>query len=134
MEYLRAPLTVPRYVLTVKYAMFALLGIAVGTATAPTSFDAITPDWYTPVWGVALTASALVSVVASLKEEREPIERWSVSLIACLLIGYAFAPIALVLGGDTDRLAYSVVALTVAMVPTARAIQLLKRTGIKKNG
>lgn len=132
MDHLRAPLTVSRYVLTVKYALFALLGIAVGTATAPSTFDAITPDWYTPVWGVVLTASSAVALVSSLKETRERAERWAVSLIACLLIGYAFAPIVFLLEGDLDRLAYSVVALTVAVVPTARAIQLLRRTGLPR--
>ena len=51
MQYLRTPLTVPRYVLTVKYALFVVLGFAVGTASAPSSFQEITPDWYTPIWG-----------------------------------------------------------------------------------
>jgi FtsH-binding integral membrane protein len=134
MQYLRTPLTVPRYVLTVKYALFIALGAAVGTASAPSSFEAITPDWYTPIWGALLALSALLALIGSLRESREALERWSVSAVASLLIGYAFAPIVLVLAGDSDRLAYSVVALTVAMVPVARAIQLLKRTGIKKNG
>lgn len=134
MRYLRTPLTVPRYVLTVKYALFIALGVAVGTASAPSSFREITPDWYTPIWGVLLSLSALLALLGSLKEPGEALERWAASAVSCLLIGYAFAPIALVLEGDTDRLAYSVVALTVAMVPTARAIQLLKLTGMKKNG
>lgn len=133
MRYQRTPLTVPRYVLTVKYALFIALGIAVGTASTPSSFEALTPDWYTPIWGAALSIAAFLALLGGLKESREPLERWSVSTVACLLIGYATAPIALVLAGDTNRLAYSIVALTVALAPAARAIQLLRRTGTKSD-
>lgn len=134
MNYLRSPLTVSRYVLTVKYALFIALGVAVATASAPSSFREITPDWYTPIWGVTLSLAAFLALLGSLKESREAMERWSVSTVACLLIGYAFAPIAFVLGGDTDRLAFSVVALTIAIVPVGRSVQLLKGTGLRKRG
>lgn len=130
----RPPLTVPRYLLSVKYAMFIALGVAVGVSTTNSAFSHLTPGWYTPAWGLALSIAAMLALMGSIRARWEVLERWSTMVLTSLLLGFAIAPIILVLQGDFDRLAGSVVALTVAIAPAARAAQLLRRTGLKKYG
>lgn len=126
---MRTPVVIPRWVLTLKYGLFVLLGAVVWWASAP-SVDDVTPDWYTPTWGICLAAAASAAFVGSLRVQWEmPIERWAVSLLASLMFVYALAPISLVIAGNADRASFSVVALVISILPTARAVQLLRRTG-----
>lgn len=129
-EHIRSPIVIPRWVLILKYALFVLMGLSVWWASAP-AVDALTPDWYTPVWALGVTLSATVAVIGSARERWESLERLAAVALASLLIVYAVSPIVLVLEGDADRAAFSVVALVVCLMPAARAVQLIKRTGIR---
>ncbi|MCI1017858.1 hypothetical protein HWD99_04390 [Microbacterium sp. C5A9] len=47
--------------------------------------------------------------------------------VVALLAVYAFAPIVLILGGDVERLAYSVIALGFMVFLTTRIVTLIRR-------
>lgn len=130
---MRMPIEIPRWVLTLKYILFVFIGVTVFVTSSP-SLDITTWDGYTPFWSIAVIVSSFASMVGSLSPTFEVLERWSVVTLSSLLIGYAAAPLKLVLEGDTDRAAYSVLALTLAVLPTARAAMLIHRTGRVHHG
>lgn len=127
----RSPIVIPRWVLTLQYLLFVLIGVTVYVASAP-ALDVTTWNGYTPFWSVAVMASAFVCVVGSITPRWEVLERWAVIALAALFIGYAFAPLQLVLAGDHDRAAYSALAITLSLLPGARAVMLIARTGRPK--
>lgn len=130
-QWSNAPIIVPRWMLTVKYAILVLLGVAISIATSP-SLEAALGDWLTPFWGYGISLSAIVAAIGSANFAWEALERWASSALAILLLVYAFSPVWIILTeGDHDRLAYSVTALALSVIPTARAIYLLRRTGLK---
>lgn len=120
-ERLRAPISIPAWVLTLKYALFMCIGAAVYTTAAP-SLEQAFDEWYTPFWALAVCGCGLVAFIGSLASERT--EKWGASGLFILMGIYTFAPIMLVLGGDTNRLAYSIIAITLSLLPYARAVQL----------
>ena len=124
----RQPLIIPRWILMLKYLCFIGLGGAVWSASSP-SLDLTTGDGYTALWGIIVICSATLCFVGSMADRLEWMERWAVLLLSALLLGFAAAPIQLVLAGDHDRLAYSVIALTLSLLPTARAVMLIGRVG-----
>jgi hypothetical protein len=121
---------IPRWVLVVKYFCFILVGLTVFAASSP-SLDLTTIAGYTPIWGLAVILTGAGALIGSARPRLEPLERWSVLFLSALLLGYAAAPIQLVFGGDVDRAAYSVLALTLSLLPSARAWMLIRRTGQK---
>ena len=129
-EHQREPIIIPRWVLTVKYAVFILLGVTVFIASSP-AVDEVTPDWLTPIWGIGISVSAVIALVGSLTQRLEVLERWACAVLASLFLVFALAPIVLVIQGDEDRAMYSVIALGFALLPIARAAQLLSRTGMQ---
>jgi hypothetical protein len=125
------PIIVPRFLLTAKYLLLAVLGLSVFIATSP-SLNLTGGDYLSPIWGALMVIASLVAAVGSVSIETEALERWSSSAVVILLIVYAFSPVAIILTtGDADRLAYSVTALALTGVPSARAWYLLRRTGLK---
>ncbi len=124
----REPVIIPRYILMVKYLCFVGVGVAVYVASSP-SLDLTTGAGYTGLWGITVGLSSIGCLVGSMDVRLETVERWAVLVLAALLIGYACAPLQLVLSGDTNRLAYSTLAVTLAILPTARAVQLIRRVG-----
>lgn len=123
-----APIVIPRWMLTVEYGLFAALGVAVALTTQPT-LEAITDDTYTAAWALGITSSAVAAGIGSLSHQLESLERWAGVALSSLLIVYALSPIVFILGGDFDRLSYSVVALIATVVPAARTFALLRTTG-----
>jgi len=121
-------IVIPRWVLVVKYATFILIGITVYLASSP-SLDITTSNGYTPLWSIAVTITASVSLIGSLRQRWERMEGWAVLCLAALLIGYAAAPLQLVVSGDHDRAAYSALALALSVLPSARAWMLIRRAG-----
>jgi hypothetical protein len=126
-ERMREPIVIPRWLLTAKYFVFALVGAAVYN-TNPPAFNRIYETSLTAVWALALILVAVVALVGSIRSVWEVhAEKWGATLIFVLMAIYAFAPIALVLQGDPDRLAYSAIAILVSLLPYARAVQLWGR-------
>jgi hypothetical protein len=118
---MRSPIRIPAWLITAKYALFILIGLAV-YATNPPAFERAYEEWYTPVWAIAVCIAGTVALTGSLVSTAA--EKWGASALFILMWVYAVAPIALVISGDTDRLAYSIIAVTLSLLPYARAIQL----------
>lgn len=118
---MKAPIQIPRWVLAVKYALFTLLGAAV-YATDPPSFESAYDAWYTPIWALLVCVAGVLAFAGSFASAG--IEKWGATALFVLMGVYAFAPIMLVIAGDMDRLAYSVIAVTLSLLPYARAVQL----------
>lgn len=120
----REPVVIPRWLLTVKYFVFILVGAAVLNASSPT-FDLAYDEPLTVAWPILLILTSVVTFVGSFRAEWEgSLEKWGVSVIFILMAIYAFAPIHFVLMGDQNRLAYSTIAILVSLLPYARALQL----------
>jgi hypothetical protein len=128
-HWFQEPIIVPRWLLVLQYAFFMLLGVAIAVATHST-FSEVSPGSYTEVWAMGITASAAVAFIGSFHERWEAVERWAALTLCSLLIGYAIAPIELLLQGDSTRTAYSVLALMISLLPSTRVALLIKRTGL----
>lgn len=125
-----APIVVPRWMLTLKYSLFVVLGAVAAFAGVPT-LSLTTWDGYTIVWAVAGTVFAAVSAVASVRPAWEPVERWSALGLVAVLSVYAVGALILSLGdGDTARATFAIAVLITTLLPTSRAVQLLSRTGM----
>ena len=118
----------PRWLLTVLYGLFALLGSAVFYGHAP-AFVIVTSHLYASVWAIAIVVVSVVCLVTSLRREWEPVEAWAVAALTCLLTAYVVAPVTLALQGDQNRAAFSVAVIIVALPPAWRAFSLLRKVG-----
>lgn len=129
----KSPIIVPRWMLTLKYVVLSALGTAIALATAPSLEDSL-GDWLSTYWGYAILISGLLAAIGSARFRWEALERWSGSALSILLLVYALSPVLIIITeGDLDRLVYSITAIGLAMTPSARAVYLLRRTGLKLN-
>ena len=120
------PIILSRNFLTTKYVLLTLLGVAVSLATAPSLDEVMSSESYSSAWGVLLAIAGIVAAIGSRCKTFEAAEKIGATGLFALLTVYALSPILLVLQGDMDRLAYSVVAVTISLAPGARLIQLIR--------
>ena len=125
------PIYVPRWMLTLKWFMLALVGFAGILAGIPT-FRMI-PSWegYTAVWSVGLFVSAGLAGACSMNVRFSTAEKWFGLLAVALLWGYTSGTL-ITAGWDFGRLASVVIMLTVTMVPTARVGYLITLSGRRR--
>lgn len=124
-----APIVIPRWVLIAKYVCFMILGAVIFAASSPT-MQQLAGDFWTALFGISITVAAAGALVGSAHSRLEVVERWSVLALSGLLLGYAIAPVLLVLAGDLDRATYSTIAVTLSLLPASRAWMLIRRTGL----
>jgi len=130
--HLRQTIHIPRWLLTLIYALSVPLAAAIIWATSPTLEEITRPiEWLTPVWAAVMGISGALSALGSLRATWEVLERWASFALSLLLVFYAFSPLWLVLQGDADRAVYSMTALMIVVMPWWRTLGLLRRTGIK---
>lgn len=121
---------IPRGVLSAKYIVFVALGLSVYVAASPSVND-ISPDWFTPIWGLCIAAPALVAAFATFSEKWETLEFWALAVLVPCLVAYPIAGITAVLEGDKDRLAFSIIAIVVCILPGWRLWMLVRELGKK---
>jgi len=126
-----APIVIPRWVLVAKYACFILLGGVIFAASSPTLQD-VAGDFWTGLFGLCIATTAGGALIGSIRLRWEVLERWCVMVLSGLLLGYAIAPVSLVLAGDMDRATYSTIAVTLSLLPASRAWMLIRRTGLQQ--
>lgn len=121
-----AILVIPKWLLTVKYALFVLFAIITGFAGAPSLGDTA-GDQYAFVWSIALVLSAFTACVASGFDTNraEQVEKWAAVALVALLSAYLTGAISLVSFGHLSRAATSVLLLIVTLLPAARATALI---------
>lgn len=123
---------VPRWMLTLKYALFTVLGVCGAIAGIPT-LSLTTWDGYTTFWGAGLAIAAGIAAAASYRARWEPVERWASLCTASLLITYAAGAFILAFGeGHVGRMTFAIGLLIVTLFPSVRAGQLLLKTGIPR--
>lgn len=126
-DWATAILVIPRWLLTAKYALFALYGVIAAVAGAPT-LDKSINSAYAFVWAIALGVAAVIAAFGSLEERFEAFEKWAgvaiVGLMSTLLVG----AIQLVNLGDINRAGFSVLLFMVTLIPAARAAALILKT------
>lgn len=132
MKRVSATILVPRWVLTIWYCLFIPIGLTVFFASSP-SLDLTTGGGYTALWAILLGLTGTLCAIGSLTPKMVVFERWTSLLLSALLLGYAFAPLQLVLHGDSDKAAFSVIALVLSFPTCLRNIQLLAKTGVRKH-
>ena len=125
-EWATAILVIPRWLLTIKYALFALFGIAAIIAGAP-SLYATVGALYAFYWAIGLTIASIVACVSSLFESdrAETVEKWAAVAIVAFLSANVAGAITLVGLGEGNRVAFSVLLLIVTLLPAARAVALM---------
>jgi hypothetical protein len=131
-EFNRPRVEVPRWFLGLLYAQFAVLGVVSAVRGVPT-LDLTTFQGYTTFWGAGIALTAGASAVFAAKEKWERHERWTVTVLASGIEGYAFGALTLVTSGTTEessaRIAFSIVLIIIGTLLLGRALQLLLRTG-----
>lgn len=127
----RDPIVVPRWMLTVKYVGFVVLGAVSARAGAP-SLERTTWDGYVAGWSMLLVAASLAAAIGSTRHKWEALEKWSGLCVASLMTAYAASAVYLALTDGPEaflRWAFAVVLTMVTMLPWVRAVSLLRRTG-----
>lgn len=122
------PIVIPRGAMVAKYVFTTLLGLAVAIATGPSLDEATTPS-YSAWWGAGMMLVGLVATVGSMRRKLWRVEFIGATGVVSLLAVYALSPVVLIFAGDTDRLAYSVIALGFMVFPTVRLVTLIRRGG-----
>lgn len=124
------PITVPRWALSVKYALLALIGLVAGWKGTETLRLATSADWVRG-WALLLFVFSMTCAVLSLRHRWEAIERWVCIGVVALLVSFAVAVgIRAFVGGDNAVWTFAVILLALTWFPTVRMIRLLWRTGI----
>ena len=123
-----APISFPRWMLTGKYALFALLGI-IGFFNGVPSLDIVAGTYYTLHWAIALTAFAIAALIGSLSPKFETLEKIAGVGIVAVLATYIVSALILLSLGFIDRAAFAVVLLIVTLLPATRAYALLRKRG-----
>lgn len=125
----REPIIVPRWVLTAKYVAFTVLGILTVIGGIPTIALA-TFDSFTTFMSAGLVLASFVGTVASFRRDWEWVEKWAALSIAAILSTWAVAAIWRAASeGDVGRVAGAFAVVVVAMLPAARALDLLGKAG-----
>lgn len=120
-----APISFPRWMLTGKYALFALLGI-VGFFSGIPSLDIVAGTYYTFHWAIALTAFAIAALIGSLSPKFETLEKIAGVGIVAVLATYIISALILLSLGFGSRAAFAVVLLIVTLLSATRAYALLR--------
>lgn len=127
------PLIIPRWTLTVKYVLFAVLGAMVAWAGLPTLGQA-TSKGYLSIWAALVMISSIVSAAASVTARAEKWERWSCTSLVAWLVVYLGASFTAALNDPTlGRWSGFVIVLIVTLLPATRATSLLLRTGARRD-
>lgn len=128
-HWVQAPVVVPRWFLTMKYASFMVLGVLAFQGGIQT-IDLVTSPVYTVAWSGALTLSALVGVVTSFQAKTENAEKWAAVALASLLLTWgAFSIYRATTEGDSGRLTGAWMVLICAGLPLVRALGLMRASG-----
>jgi hypothetical protein len=120
------PILLPRWVLTVKYAIFAVLG---GSTAFTGVFDFSSAGlvrWFC----LAVMLAALTAVVASGSDRLEAIERWACAVVVVGMAG-AIAS-AIVAAHGPVSIALVVILILLTLLATGRLVILLSRLEGKK--
>lgn len=122
-----AILVIPRWLLTIKYALFALYGVVTAIAGVPTIAESVDAA-YAFGWSILLVIVSSLAAFGSISERWEALEKWAsvglVALLSTLLVG----AIQLVGLGDLNRAGFSVLVLIVTLLPGLRAAALIVAT------
>lgn len=130
-EWSKEPIIVPRWLLTLKYIAFVVLGTLSVIGGIP-SITVATFETFTTVWSAGLVVSAVIAGVASVRREWEDTEKWASLAITAFLLTWSVAAIwRAVTEGDIDRAAGAFAVLVITFLPGARAFGLLRNTGLK---
>lgn len=121
--WLSSPISFPRWLLTVKYALFVILGITGLSAGLPT-LSLTTPAWYIPAWSWLIISCSVVAAVASTQPKWASTERWGAVGLVGTLASYWFAAFLLFITGDMNRGSFSVLLFIVTVLPALRAADL----------
>lgn len=127
-EWAGEPIVIPRGSMVTKYVFTTLLGVAVAIATAPT-LDQVTSASYSSFWALGMVLTGALATIGSTRKKWWRAEFVGATGVVALLAVYAFAPVVLIIGGDIERLAYSVICLGFMVFPTTRLVTLIRRGG-----
>lgn len=127
-------IAVPRWVFTASYFGFILLGTVVSIVGSRV-FDFTTWEDYQNLWGLLVSVAALVAMVGSFGQplsRLEKVERFGASGLMSLFTAYLGGAIiqAVQHGGPGGfTLAGAVIAVFLFLLPTVRALDLLRTAG-----
>lgn len=122
------PLVIPRWLLTLKYLGFAILGFLVMLGGLPT-LDLLTFQGYTSIWAGGLILASVSGGYYSLSERGERKEKWGSLTVFALLFTWAIAAIfrATFVEADIERVSGAFAVLLISMLPGVRAWDLLRK-------
>lgn len=128
----KEPIHVPRWMLTAKYVSFAVLGALAVWSGIPT-LQVVTFDAFTTGWAALLVLASILAAVFSFRREWEEGEKWASLVVSSLLATWGSAAvIRAIIEQDVGRVAGAFAVVIIAMLPSARALGLLRRAGVRK--
>jgi hypothetical protein len=126
----KEPIHVPRWMLTMKYFAFAILGLLSFIGGIPT-LSIATFDTFTTAWSGGLVVAGTVAAITSIRRSWEGVEKWAALIVAALLFTWAVAAIIRAASeADISRVAGAFAVLVISMLPAARAFGLMRRAGL----
>lgn len=128
-DWSRDPIHVPRWMLTLKYFAFVILGVLAVIGGIPT-LNSLTFDAFTTGWSGGLVIAAAIAAVASFQKHWEGLEKWAALVVTALLVTWAIAAMVRAVGeGDVGRMAGAFSILVMSMLPAVRVLGLMKTAG-----
>ena len=129
-NWFKDPILVPRWLITLKYLAFAILGALSVIGGIPTLALA-TFESFTTYWSAGLIVAAVIAAVASLERRWEEAEKWSGLVVFALLASWSVAAIWRAASeGDVDRMAGAFAVLIISGLPGARVLGLMRGAGL----
>lgn len=121
----------PKWLLTIKYTFFFVLGLLSSIFGASQSLNVLTFEGYTTFWSFGLTAVSAVAAVASFRTKWEQTwEKWPAVILTGLLLTWAAAATLRAINeGDPGRIQGAFAIAGLAMLPGTRAFGLLRKSG-----
>lgn len=128
----KTPIIVPRWLLTMKYAGFIILGILSALSGGLRTLNTVAVDIYPTVWSFGVIAVGAAALVGSLKEKWEcHVEKWAGLVLFGLLLSWAFASMIIAFNeGDLARATGAFAILLLSMLPGVRSFSLLSQHGV----
>lgn len=129
LHWTRGPIVIPRWMLTVLYGLFTLLGVVVLAHSQPTLQAFTDSRGWVIGWSLLIAVAAVLAAVGSISERFVVLERWSGGALSILLLLLVVAVVWTYFAGRPEVASFAVIALIMALVPCARALGLLRTTG-----
>lgn len=128
-----SPVIVLRIALVGVYLGFVYASVIAFIAGVPV-FMLTAPEGYTSVWAILLGTSAVLSVVGSVTDRWQQLEKWASLVLSAMMLAYVGGLNGVgFVEGDLDRQFVGAIAFIAFILPAVRFVYLAAQSGKRKH-